>query len=144
MRSHDTVLRSSRPSSNPVDRLCRPPVGQFRHGPDAAASTHCPGHRRREPQPRQAARFFLDRDGESHLLTRDIGRLFLGMNLQCAQCHDHPLVKQYKQDHYYGIYAFLNRSFVFVDKAKKLSVFAEKAEGEVSYQSVFVTKLTKN
>src|SRR5204863_2742597 len=45
---------------------------------------------------------------------------------------------------YYGINAFLNRSFVFVDKAKKVSVFAEKAEGEVSYQSVFDTKLTKS
>lgn len=97
-----------------------------------------------DPATRPAARFFLDRDGESHLLTRDIGRLFLGMNLQCAQCHDHLLVNQYKQDHYYGIYAFLSRSYVFADKAKKVSVFAEKGEGEVSYQSVFDTKLTKS
>src|SRR5438093_10579652 len=66
------------------------------------------------------------------------------MNFQCAQCHDHPLVDQYKQEHYYGLFAFLSRSFVFTDKAKKSSVFAEKAEGEVSYQSVFDPKLTKN
>lgn len=92
---------------------------------------------------RAAARFYLDRDAEAHLLTRDIGRVFLGMNLQCAQCHDHPLVDSYKQDHYYGLYAFLNRSFIFSDKAKKVTVLAEKGEGEVSYESVFVAKVTK-
>jgi hypothetical protein len=100
-----------------------------------------------DPKTRPAARFYLDRDGDAHQLTRDIGRLFLGMNLKCAQCHDHPLVHQYRQDHYYGLYAFLNRSFIFAPKGKKPTggpVFAEKAEGEVSYQSVFDTKLTKH
>jgi hypothetical protein len=96
-----------------------------------------------DPKMRAAARFYLDRDGEPHLLTKDISRLFFGMNLQCAQCHDHPLVEAYKQDHYYGIYAFLSRSFVFADKAKKMSVLAEKADGDVSFQSVFVPKVTK-
>ena len=96
-----------------------------------------------DPKLRPAAKFYLDRDGEPNVLTRDIGRLFLGRNLTCAQCHDHPLVEEYKQDHYYGILAFLNRGFVFVDKAKQ-AVFAEKAEGETTYQSVFdATKLTR-
>ena len=62
------------------------------------------------------------------------------MNLQCAQCHDHPLVDHYKQAHYYGIFAFLSRSYLFTDKAKNLTVLAEKAEGEVTYQSVFDPK----
>jgi hypothetical protein len=51
----------------------------------------------------------------------------------------------YKQEHYYGIYAFLNRTFLFTEKSKG-AVLAEKAEGEVSFQSVFdpakVTKTT--
>ena len=96
-----------------------------------------------DPKNRGPAKFYLDRDGEPHLLTRDIGRVFLGMNLQCAQCHDHPLVDGYKQDHYYGLYAFLNRSFIFNDKATKVTVLAEKGEGDVSYESVFVAKVTK-
>jgi hypothetical protein len=65
------------------------------------------------------------------------------MNLGCAQCHDHPLVDAYKQDHYYGIYAFLNRSYLFNDRKAKVSVFAEKGEGDVSFQSVFMAKVTK-
>lgn len=93
-----------------------------------------------DPKTRPAAKFYLDRDGEPNLLARDVSRLFLGMNLQCAQCHDHPLVDHYKQAHYYGIFAFLSRSFLFTDKAKNLTVLAEKAEGEATYQSVFDPK----
>jgi hypothetical protein len=96
-----------------------------------------------DPKVRPAARFLLDREGEPHLLTRDISRLFLGMNLQCAQCHDHPLVEDYKQAHYYGVYAFLNRTSLLAGKDGR-AVLAEKAEGEVSYQSVFdPAKITK-
>jgi hypothetical protein len=96
-----------------------------------------------DPATRAAARFFLDRDGDLHRLTRDVGRLFFGRDLQCAQCHDHPLVSEYAQAEYYGIYAFLTRSYVFTDKEKKegeekpLALVAEKAEGEVTYKSVF-------
>lgn len=97
-----------------------------------------------DPKSRAAAAFYLNREGEPHVLTKDISRLFLGMNLQCAQCHDHPLVDAYKQDFYYGVYAFLNRSYMLNDKALKMSVFAEKADGDVTYQSVFVPKVSKN
>src|SRR5204862_3194943 len=34
-----------------------------------------------DPKKRAAAKFFLDRDGEPNTLTKDISRLFLGMNL---------------------------------------------------------------
>ena len=37
-------------------------------------------------QHREAAKFYLDRDVEAHVLTRDVGRMFLGRDLQCAQC----------------------------------------------------------
>ncbi len=85
---------------------------------------------------RGAARFYLARGSESHLLTRDIGRFFFGRDLQCAQCHDHPLVEDYFQADYYGINAFVMRGFTFSD-AKKKQFFAERAEGEASFQSVF-------
>ena len=65
-----------------------------------------------DPKTRPAAKFLLDRTLDPTVVTRDIGRLFLGMNLQCCQCHDHPLVDSYKQEHYYGIQAFFTRAFL--------------------------------
>ncbi|MFM7097552.1 MAG: DUF1549 domain-containing protein [Gemmataceae bacterium] len=94
---------------------------------------------------RPAAKFYLEREGEPHLITRDISRLFLGANWQCAQCHDHPRIEDYKQDMYYGLFAFFNRSYMFTDAKTKQSVFAEKGEGDASFQSVFDTaKVTKS
>ncbi|MCS7046526.1 MAG: DUF1549 and DUF1553 domain-containing protein, partial [Gemmataceae bacterium] len=122
-----TYLRDSFAANKPYDQLIREILSA--DGVD--------------PKQRAAAAFYLNRDGEPHLLTKDISRLFLGMNLQCAQCHDHPLVEAYKQDDYYGLFAFLNRSYLFTDKSSKMTVFAEKGEGEVNYQSVFAAKLTK-
>jgi len=85
---------------------------------------------------RAAARFLLDRSAEPHILTRDVGRLFLGVDMQCAQCHDHPSIDDYLQSDYYGIFAFLNRTYLF--GSEKGSVVAERAEGEVEFVSVFV------
>ncbi|MFN4261252.1 MAG: DUF1549 domain-containing protein [Gemmataceae bacterium] len=97
-----------------------------------------------EPKNRTPAKFFLDRDAEPHQITQDVGRLFLARNMQCAQCHDHPVVHDYLQEHYYGIFAFLDRSSLFTDPAKKLVMLAEKADGETTFQSVFdPQKITK-
>ncbi len=38
-------------------------------------------------------------------LTRDVGRMFMGVDLQCAQCHRHLTVKDYKQLDFQGLYA---------------------------------------
>jgi hypothetical protein len=94
-----------------------------------------------DPKTRGAAKFYLDRLADPNLLTRDVGRMFLGRDLQCAQCHDHPLIDDYKQAHYYGIFAFLNRTTLFEDD-QKVSVLAEKAEGDVTFTSVFKKKVT--
>jgi hypothetical protein len=40
-------------------------------------------------------------------LARDVGRLFLGVNLQCAQCHDHLFITDYKQADFQGLFAFV-------------------------------------
>jgi hypothetical protein len=85
---------------------------------------------------RAAAKFYLDRDGEPNLLTRDVGRIFFGTDLACCQCHDHPLVDTYSQADFYGISAFLSRGTMFTDKQKKV-FYAEKAEGDVKFTSVF-------
>ncbi|MGI8980519.1 MAG: DUF1549 domain-containing protein [Pirellulaceae bacterium] len=89
-----------------------------------------------DPATRPAAKFFLDREAEPNLLTRDIGRIFFGRDYQCNQCHNHPLIDDYLQPDYYGIFAFVNRTQIFTGKDKK-AVLMDKADGEVSYQSVF-------
>ncbi|MBG89028.1 MAG: hypothetical protein CMO80_19295 [Verrucomicrobiales bacterium] len=83
------------------------------------------------------AKFYLDREAEPSALTRDIGRIFFGMDLQCAQCHDHPNIDDYLQRDYYGIYAFVNRLSIHQPDKKKKAVLAEKAEGATDFKSVF-------
>ena len=84
-----------------------------------------------------AARFALNREAEPNLMTRDIGRLTFGMDLQCAQCHDHPIIDDYFQADYYGLMAFVQRTSLFNDAKNKRMLLGEKAEGEASYKSVF-------
>lgn len=86
---------------------------------------------------RPASRFLIDRECEPNLVTRDAGRLLFGMDLQCAQCHDHPSVNAYLQSDYYGLYSFFLRTSSFTDAKKKQTLVAEKAEGEANFKSVF-------
>lgn len=88
-----------------------------------------------DPHPRAAAKFYLDRECNTDELARDISGIFLGRNLRCAQCHDHPIVPDYKQAHFFGIAAFVDRSFLFDDKVRKQKVLAEKGEGETTFTS---------
>ncbi len=94
-----------------------------------------------EPDRRAPAKFVLDREADPNLLTRDVGRLFLGRDFQCAQCHDHPLIDDYKQAHYYGLFAFFSRSYLVTD-ASNVTSLAEKADGDVTFASVFKKKIT--
>ena len=48
-------------------------------------------------------------------LTRDVGRLFLGVDLQCAQCHDHLFIDSYKQVDFQGLYTVYQNSFIRSD-----------------------------
>ena len=89
---------------------------------------------------RAAAAFLLQRDVEPHLLTRDTGRIFFGMDLQCAQCHDHPLIDDYRQDDYYGLNAFFLRSALFQPDKKKPALISETAAGEATFKSVFTDR----
>jgi hypothetical protein len=76
--------------------------------------------------------------GDPNRMTQDIARLFLGRNLLCAQCHDHPTVKDYKQAEYMGLYAFLNQSKLQDDPKTKKAILVEGVgAGKVEFASVF-------
>jgi hypothetical protein len=43
-------------------------------------------------------------------LTTEVSVVFFGVNVSCARCHDHPLVADWKQDHFFGMKSFLART----------------------------------
>ncbi len=92
-----------------------------------------------DPALRPAARFALDRGAEPNLLARDVGRIFFGRDLQCAQCHDHPLIDDYRQADYQGLLALVSPGYALVRKEgeKQITVYAEKAGSEIQFESVF-------
>lgn len=69
-------------------------------------------------------------------LTRDVGRLFMGIDLQCAQCHDHLFIDDYKQVDFQGLYTvFLNTS---IKGGVQFPAIAEKpAAAKLEFVSVF-------
>ncbi len=66
-------------------------------------------------------------------LTRDLGRLFLGVDLRCAQCHDHLFVDEYKQRDYQGLFAFVQNAYL----AGKSGVGEKPLTKKVAFMSVF-------
>src|SRR5262249_12051621 len=62
-------------------------------------------------------------------LTSEVSVVFFGVNAPCARCHDHPLVQDWKQDHFFGMKAFFNRT---VDNG---GLLAEREAGLVKFQT---------
>lgn len=58
-----------------------------------------------------AAEFLRARLVDADKLTNDVSVSFFGVNVSCAQCHNHPLVMNWTQDHFYGMKMFLARTF---------------------------------
>ena len=85
---------------------------------------------------RPAAKFYLDRAVAKDVLVRDIGRLFLGVDLQCAQCHDYPDIDDYLHRHYHGLSVFVAGSKTFRQPDGKF-VLQETVLREVEFASVF-------
>ncbi len=92
-----------------------------------------------DPAATPAAKFMLnDEKFDAQKLTHDVARLLLGMNLQCAQCHDHPTVKGFTQADFYGLFAYLAQTDVKPDKVSKGLVLAEAPPlGKIEFKSVF-------
>lgn len=63
-----------------------------------------------DPKTRGAADFLKSRIKDQNRLTIDVSTLFFGVNISCAQCHDHPHVPAWTQDHFYGMKSFFVRT----------------------------------
>jgi hypothetical protein len=119
-----TYLRSSFAANKPWDQLAREVLGGGLQ----------------EGQPKGAAFFYakrLENYGQNPVdypgLTRDVGRLFLGMDLACAQCHNHLFIKSYKQADFQGLHAFFQNTFL----AGGLNIGEKPTTQKLGFQSVF-------
>ena len=86
---------------------------------------------------RPVARWLLERQADPNALAKEASRIFLGRDISCAQCHDHPRIDDYVQRDYAGLQAFFNRTYLFQPDAAKPGQVGEQAAGEVTYLSVF-------
>jgi hypothetical protein len=65
--------------------------------------------------------------GGAETMASATARLFLGVQIQCAQCHDHPYDDRYKQEDFYGFAAFFART-----KTKQEKIAALAAPGDAA------------
>jgi hypothetical protein len=64
-----------------------------------------------DPKTQGSGEFLKARVKDLNRLTIDVSTIFFGVNVSCAQCHDHPHVADWTQDHFYGMKSFFARTF---------------------------------
>jgi hypothetical protein len=122
-----TFLRSAFEANEPWDQLAREILD-----PDPE-----------DPAKRGAAYFYtqrLDKVGQQETdypgLTRDVGRLFLGMDLQCAQCHNHLFIDDYKQQDFQGLFVVFQNTSIRRD-VKYPAIAEQVLTKKIEFMSVF-------
>lgn len=83
-----------------------------------------------QPENKAAAEFLKSRAMNVDDMTNDTSRLFFGVSINCAKCHDHPLVPNWAQDHYYGMASFFNRTYL-----TKKRFLAEREDGDLKFRT---------
>ncbi len=82
----------------------------------------------KDPKQKGASGFLRQRIADADKMTAEVSSLFFGVNISCARCHDHPLVHDWKQDHFFGMKSFFNRTF------EAGGAVAERGEGVVKFK----------
>lgn len=54
--------------------------------------------------------FIYERNNKHQDIAEAVSQSFFGVQIQCAQCHNHPLASEIKQAHYWGLVAIFSRS----------------------------------
>jgi mono/diheme cytochrome c family protein len=63
-----------------------------------------------QPQEKGASWFLYERRDDHQAIAEAVAPLVYGTKVNCAQCHDHPLAREIKQAHYWGLVAAYKRS----------------------------------
>jgi hypothetical protein len=84
----------------------------------------------KDPARKGASDFLRQRLKDPDKLTAEVSIAFFGVNISCARCHDHPLVLDWKQDHFFGMKSFFNRT------VESGGAVAERDNGVVKFKTV--------
>ena len=71
-------------------------------------------------------------------LTADVGRLLLGKDFKCAQCHNHLFIDDYKQADFQGLFAFFQDTYIRRD-VQYPAVGEKMLTKKYEFKSVFET-----
>jgi hypothetical protein len=123
----DVLLMSGKGSGEWRDWLLKG-VAENRRWPELFRSIMLP--REVDPGEKAAVTFLKSRAANVDDMTNDTSRLFFGVSINCAKCHDHPLVADWKQDHYFGMASFFNRTYL-----TKKQFLAEREEGQLKFRT---------
>ncbi|MFN0197697.1 MAG: DUF1549 domain-containing protein [Planctomycetaceae bacterium] len=77
-----------------------------------------------------ALQFLKKRARDLDDLTNDTSKIFFGVSINCAKCHDHPHVEDWKQDHYFGMSQFFRGTWM-----TQKNFLAEKELETVSFKT---------
>lgn len=61
------------------------------------------------PEQKGASWFLYERRNDHQAIAEAVAPVVYGTRIDCAQCHDHPLAREIKQGHYWGLVAAFNR-----------------------------------
>jgi len=61
------------------------------------------------PETKGASWFLYERRNDHQVIAEAVAPVVYGTRIDCAQCHDHPLAREIKQSHYWGLVAAFNR-----------------------------------
>lgn len=62
------------------------------------------------PEDRGAVWFLYERENNPQAVAEALAPVVFGVQIKCAQCHDHMVAREIKQAHYWGMVAAFNRS----------------------------------
>ena len=96
-------LQTALSENRPWDRIFRDLMLPAQTAPSAVKNTKNSGGG-------SPADFLHSRINDIDKLTTEVSVVFFGVNVSCARCHDHPLVPDWKQDHFFGMKSFFART----------------------------------
>lgn len=74
--------------------------------------------------------FLKQRVRDLDKMANDASVIWFGVNIGCAKCHDHPLVDDWKQSHYYGLASFFKRTY-----QTRKGALGERFDGSLQYET---------